>query len=171
MPHRCAHRFAMTGQEVRRSGTMWASSPTGAGQGVRQIAAITNKKSPPARAKDDAAHRDTTLLRRLLTQTASWSAITLPRCHGRARPNLRPSSGPRPGGSGAMFPHPRHARFHRAGLSCGGTIWGTLSLTAFIFHFLPLFYPLLLPLSMFLLGFGGGCGTIFYIICHGGLRV
>ena len=49
-------------------------------------------------------------------RAASWSADTLPRCHGRTRPHLMPA-GPRHGGSGAMFPRLFRARFHLAGLS------------------------------------------------------
>ena len=56
--------------------------------------------SPPAHAK-----------------TASRSAATLLRCHGRPRSSLKPPRDPRPDGSGAMFPPPFRARFHLPGLS------------------------------------------------------
>ena len=76
--------------------------------------------------------------------------------------------GPRPGGSGAMFPHPCHARFHLTGLSCGGLKRGTLSFTAFSFLFLGLFYPAVLCLSMFLLGFVPDCGIVLETNDQGG---
>ena len=59
-------------------------------------------------------HRDTTLLRRLLTQ------VGLMKCRYTSALLRAPPSEPKaqvPGGSGAMFPHPSRARFHLAGLS------------------------------------------------------
>ena len=50
-------------------------------------------------------------------ETASRSAATLLRCHGRPRSDLKPPCDPRPDGSGAMFPHPFRARFHLLRLS------------------------------------------------------
>ena len=77
-----------------------------------------NKKALEAKASRTRVRgrRGTTLLHRPLAETAFGSAITLLRCHGRARRDLC-RNGSRPRDSGTMFSEPFRASFHPPRLS------------------------------------------------------
>ena len=125
-------------------------------------------KSPPTAVKDDALHRDTTLLRRPLTQNGLTECRYTPAL-SRAPP-FEPEAAPRPS-TRRLRSHvppsvPRPLSPARA--LFGGLKWGTLSFTAFSFLFLGLFYPAVLCLSMFLLGFVPDCGIVLDTNDQGG---
>ena len=129
LPHQSADWFAMTFFEGAAGNSESSGTPTPTDARFAYVGQKTN--TAPTAAKDDALHRDTTLLRRPLTQNG------LTEC--RYTPAL--SRAPPFGSEVALRPSTRRLRSHvppsvprplsPARALFGGLKWGTLSFTAF----------------------------------------